>query len=458
MGLGPGTSSDGRMTSASDHAKSRRDATSIFESALSAADPGRCVARFVSSEDAHVRLGDERLALANISKIVVVGAGKATPAMAVSLEEILGDRISVGTINTKYGHALPLSHIETVECGHPIPDAAGVRGTERMRQYLAHLDEAALVIALFSGGGSALLPAPVDGVSLEEKQDTTQALLDCGATIDELNALRKHLSTIKGGRMSHLAYPATVHSLVLSDVIGDQLETIASGPTHPDSTTFADCMEIARRYKIYDQLPASVRQHLESGGSGATAETPGPDDECFTRTCTKVIGNNSLAIEAAKETAYQLGYRTLVLSTRLQGEAREVATMLAAVAQEISAANQPVSPPACLISGGETTVTIRGDGKGGRNQELALAAAVALNGWHGITLLSGGTDGTDGPTDAAGAIVDGSTVERARELSLEAQPFLDRNDSYHFFSELGDLVITGPTNTNVMDLQILLVS
>jgi glycerate 2-kinase len=446
------------MTTSLENPKSRHDATTIFESALAAADPGRCVARVVSCEDAHIRLGDERLALAQISKIVAVGAGKATPAMAVSLEEILGDRISQGTINTKYGHALALRHIETVECGHPIPDAAGVRGTERMRQYLSQLDEAALVIALFSGGGSALLPAPVDGVTLEEKQDTTQALLDCGATIDELNALRKHLSTIKGGRMSDLAYPATVHCLVLSDVIGDQLETIASGPTHPDSTTFADCMEIVRRYDIYDKLPSSVRGHLESGVGGAIAETPGPNDECFARTSTKVIGNNSLAIEAARETAYQLGYRTLVLSTRLQGEAREVATMLAAVAQEISVANQPVCAPACVISGGETTVTIRGDGKGGRNQELALAAAVALKGWIGVTLLSGGTDGTDGPTDAAGAIVDGSTLERARGRGLEAQPFLDRNDSYHFFRELGDLVITGPTNTNVMDLQILLVN
>ncbi len=446
------------MTTANQNPKSRRDANSIFESALTAADPGRCVARFVSSEDTHVRLDDERLDLANISQIVVVGAGKATPAMAVGLEEILGDRISAGTINTKYGHGLPLSRIETVECGHPIPDAAGVRGTERMRRYVSNLDEAALVIALFSGGGSALMPAPVDGVSLAEKQDTTKALLECGATIDELNALRKHLSSIKGGRMSRLAYPATIHSLVLSDVIGDQLDTIASGPTHPDSSSFADCVAIAKRYDVYDELPVSVRRHLESGVDGAIAETPGADDECFVRTSTRIIGNNSLAIEAAQETAYELGYRTLVLSTRLQGEAREVATMLAAVAQEISTANQPVCAPACVISGGETTVTIRGGGKGGRNQELALAAAVALDGWNGVTLLSGGTDGTDGPTDAAGAIVDGGTLQRARERGLEAQPFLDRNDSYNFFSELGELVITGPTNTNVMDLQILLVS
>ena len=438
--------------------KSRHDANVIFESALAAADPRKCVSGVVNSEDSRIRIGNVRFDLGRLSQIVVVGAGKATPAMAVTIEEILGDRITRGTINTKYGHSLPLSHIETVECGHPIPDANGVRGTEQMRSCLEKLDETALVLALFSGGGSALMPAPAAGITIGQKQETTQALLDCGATIDELNAVRKHLSTIKGGRMSRLAFPGTVYALVLSDVIGDPLDTVASGPTYPDPTSFADCVEITRRYGIHDNLPPSVRHHLEIGLRGEIPETPSPKDECFTRTTTQVIGNNSLAIQAARETAYQLGYRTMVLSTRLQGEAREAATVLASVAQEISAASQPICPPACVISGGETTVTVRGEGKGGRNQELALAAAIALNGWPGITLLSGGTDGTDGPTDAAGAIVDGQTIERAKTQGLEAQSFLDRNDSYQFFSALDELVITGPTNTNVMDLQILLIN
>ena len=436
----------------------REHAHAIFAAGLAAAEPGHCVRRALAVEGNHLRCGTRRLALDQISTLRVIGAGKATAAMAQAAEVILGERIDAGAINTKYDHALPLKHIETFEAGHPIPDEAGVAGAQRQLELLAGLDANAVVIALFSGGGSALLPAPAPGISLADKQEATRQLLACGATIDQINALRKHLSAAKGGLLARAAAPAQICALMLSDVIGDPLDTIASGPTHPDSTTFAYCLELIDRYDLRQQLPASVRQRLEAGASGTLPETPKPGDPCFADSVSLVVGNSSLAIDAAAAQARAHGYEVLVLTSRLQGEAREAAAALTAVAQEVAHADRPVAKPACLIAGGETTVTLRGDGKGGRNQELALAAALHLDGWPAITLLSGGTDGTDGPTDAAGALVDGATLARARAMDLQARAFLDRNDAYHFFQALDDLVITGPTGTNVMDLQILLIS
>ena len=432
-------------------------ARAIFSAGLAAAEPGHCVHRALTVEAGVLRCGARQFPLDSISSLRVLGAGKATAAMAQAAEEILGDRIDTGAINTKYGHALPLERIETFECGHPVPDEAGVTGAARQLALLENLDPTALVLCLFSGGGSALLPAPADGLSLAEKQETTRLLLACGATIDEINALRKHLSAIKGGLLSRAAAPARVLALMLSDVIGDPLDTIASGPTHPDSTTFAHCLQLVDRYNLRHQLPASVRQRLEDGANGLLPETPKVGDPCFAAAESVVVGNSSLAIDAATQKARALGYEVLVLTSRLQGEAREAAAALTAIAQEIATADRPVPRPACIITGGETTVTLRGEGKGGRNQELALAAALHLDDWPAITLLSGGTDGTDGPTDAAGAIVNGQTLNRARAQGLEARDFLARNDSYHFFQALNDLVITGPTGTNVMDLQIALV-
>lgn len=441
-----------------DSAARREHAHAIFAAGLAAAEPGACIHRALAVEGGELRCGRRRLALDSISTLRIVGAGKATAAMALATEEILGAHIDAGAINTKYGHALPLAHIETFEGGHPVPDAAGVAGAQRQLELLADLDQDALVIGLFSGGGSALLPAPAPDISLAEKQATTRLLLACGATIDEINALRKHLSAIKGGLLARAATPARVLALMLSDVIGDPLDTIASGPTHPDSTTFAYCLELVDRYDLRHQLPAQVRQRLEAGATGQIPETPKAGDPCFSQVESLVVGNSSLAIDAAAQQARALGYEVLVLTSRLQGEAREAAAALTAIAQEIAHADRPIPRPACIISGGETTVTLRGDGKGGRNQELALSAALHLDGWPAITLLSGGTDGTDGPTDAAGALVDGETLSRAQTKDLQARAFLDRNDSYHFFQALDDLVITGPTGTNVMDLQILLIA
>ena len=441
-----------------DAALRRAHARAIFDAGVAAADPGRCVHQALAVTGDALRCGPLRFPLDTISNLRLVGAGKATAAMAAAAEAILGDRIEYGAINTKYGHALPLARVETFEAGHPVPDEAGVAGARRQLELLTDLAPDALVLGLFSGGGSALLPAPAEGLTLAEKQETTRLLLACGATIDEINALRKHLSAIKGGLLARAATPARVVALMLSDVIGDPLDTIASGPTHPDTTTFGDCLAIVDRYDLRGQLPSPVRQYLKAGARGEQPETPKPGDPCFARAESLVIGNSRLAIDAAAHKASALGYKVLVLTSRLQGEARQAAAALVSIAQETAETNRPIARPACLIAGGETTVTLRNNGKGGRNQELALAAALQLEGWPAITLLSGGTDGTDGPTDAAGALADGQTLSRARAQGLNARAFLDRHDSYPFFAALDDLVITGPTGTNVMDLQIVLIA
>ena len=446
------------MEQAISSAQRRAHAHDIFHAALHAADPRRCILRSLELNGDHLRLLDADYALQQFSRVIVIGAGKATPAMAAAVEEILGANIAAGAINTKYEHSLPLDYITTTECGHPLPDQAGVAGTERMLSLLQGLDEDTLIICLFSGGGSALMPAPAVGITLAEKQETTQLLLECGASIDAINTIRKHLSRTKGGHLARQAFPARIVCLMLSDVIGDHLDTIASGPTYPDSTSFLDCLELVERYQLHQQLPTAVYHHLQSGARGDLPETPKKDDPCFARVQTRVIGNNALAIKAAQEAARDLGYNTLVLSSRIEGETREVAAVHAAIAQEVCISDQPIPSPACVISGGETTVVLRGQGKGGRNQEFALAAGLHLKGWDRVTLLSGGTDGTDGPTDAAGAIADGTTVERGLQHRLSASEHLEQNNSYPFFKALDDLVVTGPTNTNVMDLQIILVS
>ncbi|MCW9050500.1 MAG: glycerate kinase, partial [Deltaproteobacteria bacterium] len=318
-------------------------------------------------------------------------------------------------------------------------------------------DEKTLVICLISGGGSALMPLPVDGVTLEDKQETTKVLLACGATIHEINTIRKHLSFIKGGGLAKAVYPATLITLILSDVVGDDLDSIASGPCVPDSRTFADCRLILRKYAIETEIPSSVVRHIDSGIAGKVPETPGTGQVFFEKTQNVVVGSNFNALLRAKEKADLLGYNTLLISSMLEGETRDVAANHIAIAREIQLHGLPLLRPACLLSGGETTVRIRGTGKGGRNQEFVLAAAIKMSGMNDVLILSAGTDGNDGPTDAAGAIADHSTLERAVALGLDPSRYLDNNDSYNFFDKLGDLYKTGPTNTNVMDLRIVLV-
>lgn len=420
----------------------RRQALSIFRAALAAADPAKAVAG---------RL--ERLDATRYRNIYVIGAGKAGASMAQAAERILGRRITAGLVNVKYGHVAKLRRIELNECGHPVPDERGVAGAERIAGIASGAQKDDLVVCLISGGGSALLPLPAAPITLEEKQSVTRLLLACGADIHEINTVRKHISRIKGGQLARLAAPAAVEALLLSDVIGDNLDVIGSGPTAPDASTFADAARILEKYDIFGRVPASVRERIEEGQRGKIPETPKPQDAVFRRVRNSIVGSNRLALDSAARRARELGFRTLVLASEIQGETREIARMHAAIAREVVCSSQPVKPPACLITGGETTVTIKGGGLGGRNQEFVLAAAIDIAGLPNVVVFSAGTDGTDGPTDAAGAVADGDTLRR----NPEAQRFLNANDSYHYFESLGDLVITGPTNTNVMDVRIVLI-
>jgi len=441
--------------------KSWKDIREIFDSALIAVDPNEAVKRNVKlidvSSGAQLRISDTEYDLSEYQRIYVVGAGKAASSMARSIEDILGNRITKGTVNVKYGYGEELDTIRVNEAGHPIPDGAGIAGTQDILNLMQGLTSHDLVICLMSGGGSALMPLPSDGINLDEKQETTRLLLGCGATINEINAIRKHISQIKGGRLARAVYPASLVSLILSDVIGDRLDVIASGPTVPDESTFKDCLNIIKKYKLKKKVPAAVLIYLREGSKGKREETPKPGDPIFNKTHNFIIGNNLLAINEAKNKAEQMGYTPLILSTSIEGETREAAKVHAAIAKEVLNSGNPVKRPACIISGGETTVTIEGNGLGGRNQEFALAAAMEIEGIEGITILSGGTDGTDGPTDAAGAIVDGDTVKRAVKMKMDPYSYLKNNDSYHFFDKLKDLLVTGPTNTNVMDLRLMIV-
>ncbi|MGD2186461.1 MAG: glycerate kinase [Desulfobacterales bacterium] len=437
--------------------KMREHALQIFKTGLQAVDPEQAIMHHVTVNDNMLLIGSRQFNLKDYDRILVVGAGKAAAPMARALEDLLGDRISDGVIVVKDEHDLPLKSIKVREAGHPVPDKRGVRGTEEILSLVENAGEHHLIVCLISGGGSALLIAPVGDISLEDKQHATKLLLASGATIHEFNTIRKHLSRAKGGRLAQMAYPASVATLILSDVVGDDLDVIASGPTVPDSSTFQDAEQILKNYGIWDQVTSSVRHHIDKGSSGQIEDTPKSDNPAFQKCSQVLVGTNLQALEAAAKAAEKLGYQPLILSSKVEGEAREVAKFYTAIAKEILGSQNPLKTPACVLCGGETTVTLQGDGRGGRNQEFALAAALAIAGLDNIVVLSGGTDGTDGPTDAAGAIADGNTLARAREKNLDPKDFLQRNDSYSFFQQLDDLVITGPTRTNVMDLYLLLV-
>jgi len=435
----------------------REDALGIFNAALQAVDPAQAILDHCSREGDLLQLGSQRFDLAAIDRIVVIGSGKAAAAMAQAIETLVGERIAEGLICVKYGHGLPLKHIRSIEAGHPLPDQEGVQAAGRILEMVERAGVNDLIIFLVSGGGSALLPLPVTGISLRDKQITTQTLLACGASIHEINALRKHLSAIKGGRLAQAASPATMMTLILSDVVGDDLDVIASGPAMPDSSTFQDCWDIIERYAIEDQLPENVLTHLKAGKAGSIPETPKKDTHDWRRIFHLIVANNFQAIRAAAQAARNKGYAPLILSSCIQGETREAAGIHGAIAREVAASGHPIPAPACILSGGETTVTLKGTGKGGRNQEFALAAAQTIAGTVPMVLLSGGTDGTDGPTDAAGAIIDHTTAQRAANLGLDINTHLNHNDAYPFFQQLGDLLITGPTRTNVMDVRVMLI-
>jgi hydroxypyruvate reductase len=432
----------------------------IQAAALAAVEPGAAVRRAVQRRGDQLYVGGQRHDLAAYDRAWIVGGGKAGAPMAAALWQLLDDRIVGGTVNVKYGHLLPGGQspgpVALVEAGHPTPDEAGRRGAARIVETVAELTPRDLLLVIISGGGSALLPLPAEGLSLADLQTVTDALLRCGATIGEINAVRKHLSALKGGQLARAARPAAVVSLILSDVVGNPLDVIASGPTVPDTSTYADAWHVLEKYDLLAETPAAVKRRLRQGIDGHLAETPKPGDPVFRRVQTVVVGSNETAAQAAVDKAREMGLNSFLLSTFIEGEARQVARVFAGIGKEMARHGRPLAPPACLVAGGETTVTVRGPGKGGRNQELALAAALALQGWDDLCLVSLATDGTDGPTDAAGAIAWGDTVARARALGLNPEAALADNDAYPFWQALGEAIVTGPTNTNVNDLILVL--
>ncbi len=440
----------------------RTEASEIFRRSLEAVDPYRAVKSFVRVEDDRLKVGIKGLSNvdfdpAQYDRISIIGGGKATAPMAKAIEDLLCNMISTGMINVKRGFTEKLGITEIVEASHPLPDLKGVEGTRKILDFLAEAGEKDLIFSLISGGGSALLPQPAGEITLEEKQELTRSLLECGASIDEINAVRKHVSSSKGGQMARVSFPATIINLMLSDVVGDKKDVIASGPFVPDKSTFKDVWDILEKYGLKD-IPGTIQQHLKAGLEGRIPETPKAGESIFENVFNFIVGSNIIALEAARNKAEEMGYHALILSSMVEGETREVSRVHAAIAKEIVKTGRPVSSPACIISGGETTVTIHGKGLGGRNQEFCLSAALDLVGLPPrVVILSGGTDGNDGPTDAAGAVVDPYTIWRGKKLGLKALDFLANNDAYHFFEKTNDLLMTGPTNTNVMDVRLVLV-
>jgi glycerate 2-kinase len=437
--------------------KARDLALKSLEAALKAVDPKQIMRSKLSLKDSTLSIDDYVFDLNKFRNVYVVGGGKASGSMAEALERILGKRITCGLVNVPHGAESKASIIELHGASHPVPDEAGVIGARRMLEIADLADKDDLVICLISGGGSSLMPLPRGNVSLADKREITEALLKSGATINEINTVRKHISDFKGGWLAKKAYPATVLNLILSDVMGDPLDFIASGPTVPDSTTFSEAVEVLKKFNLWIGAPVSIREVLSDGVKGLIPETPKADDEVFKNVHNVIVGNNRLSSLVALERLKSAGLNTLLLTATLEGEARQVGIVLASIAKEVSISGNPVSKPAGIIAGGETTVIVTGKGKGGRNQEIALAAATKLRGLEGIVIASLSTDGIDGPTHVAGAIVDGKTLTRAAEVQLSPEKFLADNDSYHFFSKLGDLIFTGPTGTNVNDISVVVV-
>ncbi len=427
----------------------------ILAAALQAADPAAAVETHLKRRALRLEVAGRDYNLDAYRRVFLVGAGKAGAPMTRAAASILGDRLTQGVVVVKEGYLgsddLP-GQVSILEAGHPIPDERGVQGGQRIQELLESLRPDDLVIGLISGGGSALLTAPVPGITLENLQALTAELLACGATINEINCLRKHLDRLKGGGLARLASPAPLITLILSDVVGDPLDVIASGPTVPDPTSYAQAYAILQRYELLNRVPHSITAHLERGRRGEIPETPKAGDPAFERVQNVIIGSNLQAAQAALRQAEAEGFHTLLLTTYLQGEARQAGATLAAIAHQIAVTGQPLARPACLVVGGETTVTLTGSGKGGRNQEVALGALPGLAGLPEVALVSLATDGGDGPTDAAGAVVTGESLGRAQKAGLDPVDHLRRNNAYPFFEALGDLLKPGPTRTNVNDL------
>ena len=437
--------------------KARALALKSLEYALNAADPKQLMKSKLLLKKSLLKVNGYSFNLKNFKKIYVIGGGKASGSMAESLEQILGKHIANGLVNIPHGSEHKTEIIKFQEASHPTPDKSGVEGTRRMLEIAEQAKKEDLVICLISGGGSSLMPLPRSGITINDKRKITDELLKCGATINEVNTVRKHISDFKGGWLAKKAFPATVLNLILSDVVGDQLDSIASGPTVPDSTTFSDAIKVMKKYDLWDKASVSIKRVLSSGEKGLIPETPKANDKAFKKVYNVIIGNNRFASLAVREQLRSAGLNTLLLTSTIEGEARYVGVMLASIAREVALSGNPVPKPAGIIAGGETTVTVTGNGLGGRNQEISLASALKVVGMDGVVVASLSTDGVDGPTDAAGAVVDGKTIARAEEMDLNPEEFLAENDSYNFFSKLGDLIFTGPTGTNVNDVSVIVV-
>lgn len=437
--------------------KARELALESLEQALDAVDPKQIIRTKLTLKNSTFSVDKYSFDLRKFRHVYVIGGGKASGAMAQGLEQVLGTSITRGLVNVPHGTEQETEIVELHGANHPVPDEAGVKGTRRMLEIVEQAEKDDLIICLISGGGSSLMPLPRNGITITDKQELTNVLLKSGATINEINTVRKHISDFKGGWLAKKAYPASILNLILSDVVGDPLDFIASGPTVPDSTTFTDAVKVLKKYDLWTNAPASVRETLSNGEKKLIPETPKAGDEAFKKVFNVVVGNNRSASMAACDYLKSQQLNAILLTSTMEGEARHIGTMIASIAREISTSSNPVSKPAGIVTGGETTVTVAGTGLGGRNQEIPLSAALKLGKLDGAVVASLSTDGIDGPTDAAGAIVDGKTIAKAMKMELKAEEFLAANDSYHFFSRLGDLIFTGPTGTNVNDISVIIV-
>lgn len=431
-------------------------AEQIFREGIERVLPDKLISNVIELDDNRLRIGEQNFSFDSIKNIHVIGAGKASAMMGLEVEKILGGKINQGHIVVKYGHACRLKYIEVTEAGHPVPDKKGFKAAVRIREIAEKAGADDLVICIISGGGSALLPDFPEGSSPDDMMKVGDLLVNCGASISEINAVRKHLSTIKGGHLARAVYPAILVSLILSDVPGDHPDVIASGPTAPDPTTFRQALDVLEKFNLTGAVPHSIRNYLIRGNEGKYPETPKPGDSVFEKVYNLIVGSNRFALEAAGQKALEFNFYPLIIDDELQGDVSSVAEYLVETALNFKNDEDEVKP-VCLLFGGETTVNMTGKGKGGRNQHLALLCASLLRNQPGITILCAGTDGTDGPTDAAGAVVDSDTYTTAVSKRIDPETYIREFDSYHFFKKIGGQIVTGPTMTNVMDIIVIIV-
>lgn len=428
----------------------------IYLEGMASVLPDRLIKKCLKLDNNKLIIGNQTFSLEFTDRIFVIGAGKASAMMASEVEKILGSRISCGHIVVKYGHSCKLKYIKVSEAGHPVPDSNGFKATTAIMKIASEATANDLVLCLLSGGGSALLADYPDGSSCEELISINDQLIKSGACIKEINAVRKHLSVVKGGQLARAVFPATLVSLILSDVPGDPLDVIASGPTTPDPTTFRQALSVLENFNLVNSVPSGILKYLKEGDTGIRPETPKPGDKVFEKTFNILIGTNRLALEAARLKAFEFNLNPLIIDDQLQGDTSGIAEYLADMSLKFQSDMNEIKP-VCLLFGGETTVLMTGNGLGGRNQHLALNCAMLLQDHPGITILCAGTDGSDGPTKAAGAVVDSDTIPGALSEDIDPVKYLSEFDSYHFFKKTGGHIITGPTMTNVMDLIVVLI-